>query len=52
MKEFIKKYIPYIIIVVIGLLLIKKREYGIGLAVGIGGCFGYYHGIDKHILKH
>ncbi len=52
MIDWLKKYIPYIIIVAIGLMLIYRGEYGTGLALGIGGCLGYYHGIDKKILKH
>lgn len=52
MIDFIKKYIPYVIIICIGLVLINRREYGIGGGLGIGGCFGYYHWIDKKVIKH
>jgi len=52
MKDWLNKYWVYIIIALISLRMVLVREYGMGLGLGTGLSLGYYHFVDKKILKH
>lgn len=52
MIDWLKKYIPYLTITGVGLMLMYRGDYGIGAGIALAGNAGYYYGIDKKILKH
>lgn len=52
MIDWLKKYIPYIVITGMGLILMNRGDYGIGTGIVVAGNTGYYYGIDKENLKH